>query len=88
MSRGGLLTVDAAVELLTNRKTRPHYVRVAAVTDRLADQSQRFVVANRVEDYWRPLPARAEAKARRGARRPVEGWGPGVQLGLFGEVGQ
>jgi hypothetical protein len=73
-----LLTAEAAVELLTARKTAPHEVRVAGVLDRLADQRERQGVARSVATYWAPLPARAKTR-----RRVVESWGPGVQLGLF-----
>lgn len=81
MAGRGLLSADAAVEVLTVRKSRPHEVRVAAVLDRLVDQSERLVVAERVAAYWSPLPARAKCrKVRRPV--PVEAWGPGVQLTL------
>lgn len=76
-----LLTPALAVELLTARKTRPQPWRVVAVLDRLADQSCRSQVKNRVAAYWAPLPARA--RVRRG---PLESWGKGDQLALFGEV--
>jgi len=76
----GLLSAGQAVEVLTARKTRPQPWRVVAVLDRLADQSCRGQVENRVAAYWAPLPARARV------RRPaVESWGKGDQLALFGE---
>ena len=68
--------------MLTARKTRPQPWRITAVLDRLVDQSCRAQVENRVAAYWAPLPARA--RVRRG---PVEPWGRGNQLALFGEVG-
>lgn len=77
-----LLSPAQAVEILTARKTRPQPWRITAVLDRLADQSCRVQVENRVAAYWAPLPARA-----RTCRRPViETWGKGDQLALFGEV--
>jgi len=77
-----LLTPGQAVEILTARKSRPQPWRITAVLDRLADQSCRVQVENRVAAYWAPLPARA-----RTCRRPMETWGRGDQLALFGEAG-
>ena len=77
-----LLTPAQAVEMLTARKTRPQPWRITSVLDRLADQSSRSQVENRVAAYWAPLPARARA-----CRGPViETWGKGDQLALFREV--
>ncbi len=79
MSRG-LLSVDEAVEVLTARKTKPAAHRVAAVLDRLAEQGDRQVVADRVAAHWAPLPARARVRTQ---RLVPEVWGPGVQLELL-----
>ncbi len=77
-----LLSPAQAVEILTARKSLPQPWRVVAVLDRLADQSCRVQVENRVAAYWAPLPARARV-----CRRPVvESCGKGDQLALFGEV--